>query len=97
MRISREKSLQNGDIFHDYSCFMDFQREGRQKMIVKTTSNPLLHIHGCSRCSIFQIDREYMHIFHIKARISTKNRTIICNNETEILWEKHKAMLLHRS
>ena len=61
-------------------------------MVMKTTSKPLMSIHICTRCSIKEVPREYMHVYHLKTHIPGKGR-IICNSNTFKYYEKHKRMV----
>ena len=85
-------SFANGDTFKDMNCMSNFQPKGRRKMVMKTTSKPLMSIHTCTRCSIKVVPRKYMHVYHLKTHIPGKGR-IICNSNTFKYYEKHKRMV----
>ena len=62
-------------------------------MVAKTFATPLLGTHDCTRCSINQINREYMHILHIKAMVPNNTEDIVCANNTSVLWKRHKEFV----
>ena len=90
--FSREVSFANGDTFKDMNCMSTFQPKGRRKMVMKTSSKPLMSIHLCARCSMKDVPRGYMHVYHLKTNIPGKAR-IICNSNTFKYYEKHKQMV----
>ena len=85
-------SFANGDTFKDMNCMSNFQPKGRRKMVMKTTSKPLMSVHICTRCSVKEVPREYMHVYHLKTHIPGKGR-IICDSNTFKYYEKHKRMV----
>ena len=59
---------------------------------MKSQAKPLLGIHYSARVKTKQVNRESIHVFHIKSFIPGEGK-IICNNVTLKYYKKHKEMV----
>ena len=59
---------------------------------MKSQAKPLLSVHESARVKVKQVNRESIHVFHIKSFIPGEGE-IICNNNTMKYYKKHNEMV----